>query len=219
MSSMDFLLWVRGPGFQLAIGLFLLGSLVRILEILVLGRKPELSVARGSGGRAGLVTVFRRFLPAQGMLKRAPLTHLAGYVFHIGIFLVVFFGVAHIEVIRGVFGLGWRGLPTPVIDAISVVTIGTLLLVLLARLQDPVRRLLSDPQDYLVWLLTFLPMITGYLAHQHLLLPYNTMLALHILSFELLLVLTPFTRLSHMFTLFIARWYNGAIAGRKGVQS
>ena len=43
--------------------------------------------------------------------------------------------------------------------------------------------------------------------------------ALHILSVELLMVLFPFTKLSHAFTLWIARWYNGAIAGYKGVQS
>ena len=36
---------------------------------------------------------------------------------------------------------------------------------------------------------------------------------------ELLMVLFPFTKLSHAFTLFIARWYNGAISGYRGVAS
>jgi nitrate reductase gamma subunit len=36
---------------------------------------------------------------------------------------------------------------------------------------------------------------------------------------ELLLVVFPFTKLTHAFTVFIARWYNGAIFGRKGVES
>jgi nitrate reductase gamma subunit len=33
------------------------------------------------------------------------------------------------------------------------------------------------------------------------------------------MVLFPFTKLSHAFTLWLARWYNGAIAGYKGIQS
>jgi nitrate reductase gamma subunit len=45
------------------------------------------------------------------------------------------------------------------------------------------------------------------------------LIGIHILSVELLMILFPFTKLSHAFTLFLARWYNGAIAGYKGVQS
>jgi nitrate reductase gamma subunit len=33
------------------------------------------------------------------------------------------------------------------------------------------------------------------------------------------MVVFPFTKLMHTFSLFIARYYNGAIAGYKGVQS
>ena len=38
-------------------------------------------------------------------------------------------------------------------------------------------------------------------------------------GYLIFLVVLPFTKLTHMFTAFIARWYNGAIFGRKGVQS
>jgi nitrate reductase gamma subunit len=47
----------------------------------------------------------------------------------------------------------------------------------------------------------------------------STMLGIHILSVELLMVMLPFTKLMHTFTLFMARWYNGAISGYRGVQS
>jgi hypothetical protein len=33
------------------------------------------------------------------------------------------------------------------------------------------------------------------------------------------MVVLPFTKLMHTFTVFISRWYNGAIYGRRGVQS
>jgi nitrate reductase gamma subunit len=55
------------------------------------------------------------------------------------------------------------------------------------------------------------------MAIHHLLLPYTLMLAVHILSVELMLAALPFTKLSHAYTLFLARWYNGASSARKGV--
>jgi nitrate reductase gamma subunit len=45
------------------------------------------------------------------------------------------------------------------------------------------------------------------------------LLVLHIGSVELLMVAFPFTKLMHAFTLFMARYYNGAMAGRKGVNA
>ena len=71
----------------------------------------------------------------------------------------------------------------------------------------------------LAWALTFLPLLTGYLALHHLLLDYTWMLALHILSVEALMVLLPFTKLTHTVTVFFARWYNGEAFARKGVAS
>ena len=70
-----------------------------------------------------------------------------------------------------------------------------------------------------MWTVTFLPLLTGYLAYHRLVNPYPLILGLHILSVNLFLVVFPFTKLTHVFTAFIARWYNGAIFGRKGVES
>ena len=47
----------------------------------------------------------------------------------------------------------------------------------------------------------------------------SLMLAIHILSVEALLILLPFTKLFHAFSVFVSRWYNGDIFGRKGVAS
>jgi nitrate reductase gamma subunit len=44
-------------------------------------------------------------------------------------------------------------------------------------------------------------------------------LGLHLFSVEIFLILLPFTRLTHIFTAFVARWYTGATFGRKGVAS
>jgi len=70
-----------------------------------------------------------------------------------------------------------------------------------------------------VWFVTIAPLVTGYMAFHRIAMPGSTMIGIHILSVELLMVLLPFTKLMHTFTLFMARWYNGAISGYRGVQS
>lgn len=217
MNEMELLTWVRGPGLNIAIGLFILGMLWRLVEIYTLGRKKDLAPARSVSGASGWHTVVRRSMPPHGMLKRSPISYIGGYIFHIGLFIVVFLFAPHIKLVDSLLGLSWPGLPSQVIDAVTVVTLATMLLVLFDRINNPVKRYLSTVGDYAAWALTFLPILTGFLAVKHLLLPYTTMLALHILSVELLLVALPFTKLIHVFTLFASRWYNGDISGKRGV--
>jgi nitrate reductase gamma subunit len=146
-------------------------------------------------------------------------TLVAGYVFHIGLFITIFLFVPHIELINSIFGVRWPGLPNPVVDAVTVITMVALVVLLVHRLIHPVKRMLSGFEDYFTWLVTFLPILTGWLAYHRLVDPYPLILGIHILTVLLLLVVLPFTKLMHTFTLFIARWYNGAIYGRRGVQS
>ena len=69
MNEMQLLTWVRGPGLNLAVGIFVLGVLWRLFEIYSLGRKKDLSAPRALPGASGWRTIFRRTLPAEGMLK------------------------------------------------------------------------------------------------------------------------------------------------------
>jgi nitrate reductase gamma subunit len=125
--------------------------------------------------------------------------------------------VPHIIFINSVLGISWPGLPSQFIDMVTVITMAAMIVVLAHRINNPVKRYLSTFQDWFTWTLTFLPLLTGWLAVKHLLLPYTTMLALHILTVELLLIFLPFTKLFHAFTVFGSRWYLGKINGHKGV--
>jgi len=217
MNEMQFLTWVRGTGLNIAVGIFLLGVLWRLIEIYGLGRKKDLSAPRSVAGASGLNTIFRRSLPPEGMLKTSPVTYIGGYVFHIGLAIVVFLFAPHIKLIQSLVGLSWPGLPSQFIDLVAVITIAAMVVVLVDRINRPVKRYLSTFEDWFTWLVTFLPLLTGWLAVRHMLLPYTTMLALHILSVEILLIVLPFTKLFHAFTVFGSRWFNGAVNGHKGV--
>ncbi len=219
MTGLELLTWARGPGFAFALALCLFGIVLRLIEIRTLGRKADLAPARTVTPGSGWRTIFTRSLPPPGMLKRAPLTYIGGYVFHIGLAVAVFLFVPHIELIRGVLGLRWPGLPNLFVDIATVAAILAMIAVLGGRLTDPVKRFLSRGGDWLAWGLTFVPLATGYAAYHHLFENYTLTLAAHILSAELFLALLPFTKLVHVASLFMARWYNGDIAGRKGVAS
>jgi nitrate reductase gamma subunit len=219
MSETEFLLWVRGPALQGATIIFLLGVVVRILEILVLGRKPNLAEARGSAVAGGLRTIISRSFADRGTLQRTAFTEITGWIFHIGFFVTLFLFAPHILLFEEVLGVSWPALPTTIIDITTIITIIALLAVLIHRIGNRVMRFLSRFQDYLVWLVTILPMLTGYIAFHRVGLSPNMLIAIHILSVELLMVVFPFTKLMHAFTLFMSRYYNGAIAGYRGVNS
>lgn len=219
MSEIEFLEWVRGPGFQIAVAIFVAGVIIRIAEILMLGRKKNLAEAKGSEMSSGLRTIVTRTVPDRSTFRRSAFTVVAGYIFHIGLFITILFFAPHIMMFKEVTGLSWPSLPTPIIDVTTVLTIIALLAILVHRLRDTVLRYLTNAEDLLVWFLTILPMVTGYLAFHRIGTTAPSLIALHILSVELLLVIFPFTKLMHAFTLIIARWYNGAISGYRGVES
>jgi nitrate reductase gamma subunit len=218
MDYTEFLNWTRGTALQVALIIFIFGVTLRLLEIYLLGRKKDYFVSRGSRFSGGIRTIFSRFVPEKTIRSRAAFIIIAGYVFHLGFFIVLLFFIPHIQFFKAALGIEWGGLPTPVISAIAMVTMLAMLALLINRLIHPVLRFLSTGADFLVWTVTFLPLLTGYLTVYHLFLPYSLMLALHILSVEILLIVFPFTKLMHTFTLFLARWYIGANAAQRGVE-
>jgi len=219
MDANELLSWARGPGFDIALIIFVAGMLLRLLEILALGKKPDLSPPRGSGPKGGIETVFTRMLPRKTIFDKEPLRIINGYVLHVGFFIILFMYGPHIVLFESFLGFGWPALPSGVIDAVGAITIISLFAALVFRLNNKVLRFLSSKDDYIAWAVTLLPVLTGYLAYNHLVASYTAMLALHLLSVELLLVVAPFTKLTHMFSFAMARWYQGYQAGRRGVES
>lgn len=218
MNPQELLYWVRGTGLQIAAAVFILGMSYRMLHLVLLGRKKSLAIPRGSEWRAGLRTIWRRSFVLPKLTARGRFTVTAGYLFHLGFFITLLFLSQHIDVLRAVLGFGWPALPRGVIDITAILSIAALVALLAHRFLDPVKRLLSDFQDYLAWALTILPLLTGLMLLRGIGFDYLTLLILHTLSIELLLIVAPFTKLAHMLSTFPARWYNGAIAGFKGVK-
>ena len=217
MSLLDF---ARGPALEWSLIIMVVGILWRLIGALFLVRGRPLSKPRSDNiVWGGIRTVFTRsWLPAT-LGKRVMVQQITGYVMHIGLFVVIFLFIPHIEFFRGLLGFGWPGVPNEIVTVSAALTLGVMVFLLIRRLTDPVLKTISTADDYISWFVTTLPLVTGLLAFAHLGLRYETMLALHILSVELLFVWLPFSKLMHMFLFIPSRYQEGAKFERRGVQA
>lgn len=226
MSGTALLEFARGPALWASLGVLLGGSLWRVLGILRLGSRPDLSVPRSARLAAGaLGGVLARMAPHPAMRTATGLAAWNGYLYHFGLALIVFGYLPHIEFVRRLTGIGWPALPEPVVFVVVGLTFVSLFFALLARLDDPVRRLLSGFDDYASWVVVLLPLVTGmaalgesYAADAPRVVPLDPLpVALHLLSVELLFVWLPFGKLAHAFLVFPSRGVTGAALARKGM--
>jgi nitrate reductase gamma subunit len=224
MTAMELLEFARGPALWASLAVLIAGSLWRVAGIFRLGTKPDLSEPRSTRLLAGAMHgIFARMLPRKAFQHRDKLGVWNGYVYHVGLAVIVFGYLPHIGFVERLIGMAWPPLPEPVVYLFVGVTFVSLLIALMERLTDPVRRLLSGFDDYFSWFVVFLPLATGMLAIESYA-PgaagapplYPLPLAIHLLSVELLFLWLPFGKLAHGFLVFASRGVTGAALARKG---
>jgi nitrate reductase gamma subunit len=217
MSLLDF---ARGPALRWAVIIFVVGLIWRITALLLASRK-RLEPTKGSATSGGVRTLLTRSAPAHELEKNIVFQHYSGYAWHIGMFVVLLFFAPHMLFFKGILGFGWPTLPNLFITFFSVVTVGILLVLLARRLMNPVLRQISTMDDYISWIIAFLPFLSGLMSFTHITfgLQYETVLALHILSVCLLLVWFPFGKLMHAIFIWPSRYKVGAAFARRGVRA
>lgn len=218
MSLLDF---ARGPALDVALSIFCLGVLWRLVSLLMLPRAKDSSLRRAgapSDASAAFRGFFRHMWVPEPYRKATLFPVVNGWVFHVGLAIIVFGFAQHILFIKSLSGLSWPGLPTGIVSVVAVVTLASLLAALTRRLTDPVLKILSTGNDYLTWLLTMLPVLTGLIAINHLVEPYETLLALHLLSVAAFLIWFPFGKLMHAFLVFFTRTKTSIVHARRGAE-
>ncbi|NIV17382.1 MAG: nitrate reductase [Woeseiaceae bacterium] len=216
---MELLAFARGPGLQFAVLVFTAGLIWRLVHIWLTVRRVDLSDSRHGGERAGgLRAIFSRFRHHEAFRARTRNGMVLAYTMHIGLAVVIFGSAPHILFIESFTGLSWTPLPAIVIHAAAALTLAAMLAAIGRRFSHPVLKLISNFDDYFTWLVTVLPVVTGLLAVAHFGGRYETLLALHILSFELFLIWFPFGKLMHSFIAFGSRYATGVAFTHKGAQ-
>ena len=212
-----FLDFVQGPLWYIAVVIFVVGVALRLVDVFRQGRQAELAPSRGPGLAGALRTIVSRSWTAPGFTRGAAFHLIAGYMFHIGLFIVLFFAAPHIAFIEErILGFGWTPAPHWLFILAANLAFAGLLLAWLRRVMHPVMRQISTFDDHAAAILTFMVMFTGCMA---LLQSHDSLRAIHMLTVEILMIYFPFSRLMHAFTFLIARGYTGAAMGRKGVNA
>jgi nitrate reductase gamma subunit len=216
MADMSLLEFARGPALTWSFIIFGIGVAWRLVGIYLLPGRRDLSEPRKRAWK-GLRLIALRSWPRREFLKGTVLGEVMGYAFHIGYFIVLLFLAPHILFFADIFKFSWPALPTGVITVVAIFTFVTLIGVLIHRIANGPKRMLSNFDDYFSWFVTILPLATGFLAFSHAGgLHYPNVLAWHILSFELLLIWFPFGKLMHAFLIFGTRSTQGVQFERKG---
>lgn len=217
MTLLDF---ARGPALQWSLLIFCFGVLWRLVGSMLLMAKKDLSrPRRHSSLKDGTVAIITRSLPAESFEKSIRFQHVSGYVWHIALFISVLFFAPHILFFKSVLGFSWPHLPNTIILATAAIAIGVLIILLMRRATNPVLRVISNADDYISIFLVLIPLVTGLLAFAHIGARYETLLAVHLLSVEAMLVWFPFGKLMHTALTFPSRFTAGTSFGRRGVKA
>jgi len=214
MSS--YLEFVEGPLFYAAGGVFLIGVLWKLVGILRLGEKRDLARPKGSGFIGAILTTLRHFVPRKDFLKVTSFHVLAGYAFHVGLFVLLLFAAPHVIFLKErLLGFGWPVLPHWGFIVSAQFAFAGLILLWVRRFMDPVQRFISQFGDHMATGLTLAVMLTGCLALQE---SHVALRAIHMMFVDIWLIYFPFSRLMHTFTFMFSRGFTGATYGRRGVE-
>ena len=218
---MDFYMFVEGPLLWIAFMIFIIGSLLRVGMFLVASTKKDKIIYQHFSWKYAFLTLFRWLLPVNKSVAKNPVYSVLGYIFHICLLVVPIWLAGHIYLWEeSRFEWSWAPIPDWLADWMTIILLVIALFFLLRRIFSADIRLLSGFADYLLIIVTALPFLTGYfLSHGTLdgigFLGDN-MTLIHMLSGELMLILIPFTKLSHAVLFFISRGATGIEFGRRG---
>lgn len=201
MSEVEaWIVFARGPLFRTALAFMILGlsrhAIATIWEsVAIIHRAGDKSIPWPQV----LGATLKWLLPV-GQITSRVLFGLTTLAFHVSIIVVPIFLAGHIELWERGIGLSYTAIPNSVADVLTIVAIVTAGLLALERAAARDSRALSRFQDYALPLLVAAPFATGFLVMHPDWNPFSreTAFLMHVLSADVLLILIPLTKLTHM---------------------
>jgi nitrate reductase gamma subunit len=138
--------------------------------------------------------------------KTDPLMTIVTSVFHVCLIVAPLFLLGHNILLDQSWGLSLFSLPESFSDGLTLVVLICGAYFLGRRLLLSRVRVITSIYDYLILLIAIAPFLTGFLAY-HQWWDYRTVIFLHILSGEVMLITIPFTKLGHMLFFFLYRFF------------
>jgi nitrate reductase gamma subunit len=212
--------FVNGPLVWIAFAVLVFGSLWQIVSLYKMSRRTDKVFYDhyNPGAAAGSIWAWLMPFGSRSWREHPGLT-LGTFAFHICLILVPLFALGHAVTLEFNRGIGWPSLPDGVADKMTLVFLAAALFLLIRRFVVPQVRIVTEPKDIVVWCITVLPFLTGYLSAHKMLLDPDTMLLLHVFSGCLMLICIPFTKLAHVFLFFMTRAFIGSEFARRGTKT
>ena len=215
---------IEGPLLLFSLVFFSVGVIIRLAL-------SSYAIVKNRGhketpGRS-LPSIYPRFIvPLLSLARRRPFYFLIRLLFHVSIVVVPVIVVpvwysGHIALWEAsALEMTWSAIPDEVADYLSIGVMLLLLYFLLRRIGNPLLRSISSFSDYLLVFITGAPFLTGYLlthgTADNVWFIGDHMETLHIVSGEVMLILIPFTKLSHFVLFFFSRGATAIEFGRRG---
>jgi nitrate reductase gamma subunit len=170
-----------------------------------------------------VVTATRKWLLPIDRLKNRWFFSLTTMLFHVAIILVPIFLAGHIALWQQNLGLSWPALPNWLATALTFLALMGAVALVTERILSRDSRALSRMQDYALPLMIAVPFSSGLLVMHPAWNPFafDPTLLVHVISANVLLVMIPVTKLSHMVLLPITQlvselaWHFPPDAGSK----
>ncbi len=218
---MDFYSLVEGPLLWVAFLTFIIGSLMRAFLFFIVSQKMDKIIYEHFRWKYVLSTFGRWLLPLNKTVTKNPFFTISGYLFHICLIAVPIWLTGHITLWEeSRFEWSWLSMPEALSDWMTLVFLAIALFFLLRRIFSADIHLLSTFSDYLLLVVTALPFMTGYFLMHGTLdgigVLGDNMPIIHILTGEIMLILIPFTKLSHFILFFFSRGATAIEFGRRG---
>lgn len=208
--------FATGPMLWFSSAFFLCGLAYRLVRYRVLMSKARQGLPADFRPGWALASIAHFLLPLNRTARSSPWSTLAGFGLHIPLLVVGLFLSAHVVMVEQRFGLSWPTIPDAWADGLTVLALASLAFLAGKRLLHPSLKGLTEGKDLAVLGLVALPLLTGFAAHQQwgdsLL-----MLTLHVLSAHAVLIVAPFTKLTHMALFFVSRAATGSDFGKREV--
>ena len=206
--------FVQGPLISIAFIVFILGLLFQLIQFFRLTRKKEwgrLPMAyemKPEKKTAGKI-IASCLASLNGTLwKTDPVLTVATSVFHVLLIMTPLFLLGHNILLDQSCGWSLFSLPKSPSDGLTLIVLFCGAYFLVRRLFLARVRAITTIYDYVVLLIAIAPFLTGFFAY-HQWFHYETVMLLHILSGEIMLITIPFTKLGHMLFFFLYRFFIG----------
>jgi len=207
--------FVTGPLAWVSFGIFLVGMTVKTVSVIRLALKKDKVVFNHFSLGWSLRSIFHWLVPfGSRSMREKPFFTAVTFIFHTCLLVTPVFLLSHNILWDERWDISWWSLSERLADYMTVLFIAAAIVMIFRRLVSPEVRIVTSASDYLLLAVVMAPFVTGYFAY-HQWLRYDTMLIIHILCGEIMLIVIPFTKLSHMVLFFLTRAHIGSEMGNR----